>query len=69
METKYKHIIKKAHSRLYCLRKLRYFNYRTELLQVFYTSTVSIVLACLGGNAVKEDKERLEKVIKKVGRI
>ena len=69
MEQILKYIIKKTHSRLYCLRKLRSFNVSTELLQVFYTSTVSSVLtfglACLGGNAAKQDKDRLEKIIKK----
>ena len=32
-----KYIIKKTHSRLYCLRKLRSFNVSIELLQMFYT--------------------------------
>ena len=39
-----KYIIKKTHSHLHCLRNLRSFNVRTELLQMFYTSTVSSVL-------------------------
>ena len=60
-----KYIIKETQSRLYCLRKQRSFNVSTELLQMFYTSTVSSVLtfrsACWGGNAAKEDKDRLEK--------
>ena len=60
-----KYIIKKTHSRLYCLRKLRSFNVSTELLQMFYTSAVSSVLtfgsACWGGNSAKQDKDRLEK--------
>ena len=58
-------IIKKTHSCLYRLRKIRSFNVSTELLQMFYTSTVSNVLtfgsACWGGNAAKQDKDRLEK--------
>ena len=61
-------IIKKTHSCLYRLRKIRSFNVSTELLQMFYTSTVSSVLtfrsACWGGNAAKQDKDRLEKNIK-----
>ena len=60
-----KYIIKKTHSRLYCLSKLRSFNISTELLQMFYTSTLRSVLtfgsACFGGNAAKQDKDRLGK--------
>ena len=39
-----KYIIKKTHSRLYCLRKLTSFHVSSELLQMFYTSTVSSVI-------------------------
>ena len=64
-----KSIMKKTHSRLYCLSKLRSFNISTELLQMFYTSTVRSVLtfgsACLGGNVAKQDKDRLEKKSKR----
>ena len=65
MEQILKYIIKKTNSRLYCLRKLRSFNVITELLQMFYISAVSSILtfgsACWGGNAAKQDKDRLEK--------
>ena len=65
MEQILKYIIKKTHSRLYCLRKLRSFNVITELLQMFYISAVSSILtfgsACWGGNAVKQDKGRVGK--------
>ena len=46
-------IIKKAHTRLYCLRKLRSFSVRNDILQMFYLSTVGSVLTfacvCWGG--------------------
>ena len=37
-------IIKKVHSRPVCLRKLRSFRVREDILQVFFLSTVSSVL-------------------------
>ena len=59
------YIIKKTHSHLYCLTKLRSFNVSTELLKMFYTSTVSSVLTsgseCWDGSAAKQDKDRLKK--------
>ena len=64
-----KYIIKKTHSRLYCLRKLTSFHVSSELLRMFYTSTVSSVFtfgsACWGGNAAQQDKDRLEKTSKR----
>jgi hypothetical protein len=62
-------IVKKLHSRLYFLRKLRSFNVRQEILQMFYTSTCNSVLyfgsVCWSGNISKQDRDRLEKFIKK----
>ena len=64
-------IIKKVHSRLFCLRKLRSFRVREDILQVFFLSTISSVLThgcvCWGGNASKQDGNRLEKIIRKAG--
>ena len=37
-------IIKKVHSRPFCLRKIRSFRVREDILQVFFLSTVSSVL-------------------------
>ena len=63
------HIIKKVHSRLFCLRKLRAFNVQQELLQMFYTSIVCSVMTfgmtCWGGNISGQDRNRLNKNIKK----
>ncbi len=62
-------ILKKANSRMYFLRKLKSFNVCNDILQMFYTSTVSSVLfygaVCWGGNINKRDKDRIEKFIKK----
>ena len=68
-----KYIIKKAHSRLYCLRKLRSFNVGTELPHMFYTSTMSCVLTfgsvCRGENAAKQDKKKKKPVEKAEGNV
>ena len=37
-------VVKKVHSRLYCSRKLRSSDVRDEILQMFYTATISSVL-------------------------
>ena len=62
-------IVKKLHSRLYFLRKLRSFNVRQEILQMFYTSTCNSALyfgsVCWSGNISKQDRDRIEKFIKK----
>ena len=48
--------------RLYCLRKLRSFDVREEILQMFYTATVSSAftfeMPCWGGNASKQDQKK-----------
>ena len=60
--------MKKTKPRLYCFRKLRTFNVHNTLLQLFYTSTVSskltLGLACWGGNLLKHDRDKLNKIIK-----
>ena len=58
--------------RLYCLRKLRSFDVREEILQMFYTATVSSAftfeMPCWGGNASKQDpKKTPDRNIKKAG--
>ena len=55
-------VLKKAQTRLFCLRKLKSFDVKKDLLQLFYSSVLSSVLtfgllAC-GGNACKRDKEK-----------
>ena len=64
-------IIKKVHSRLFCLKKLRSFRVREDILEVFFLSTISSVLAhgcvCWGGTASKQARDRLEKTTRKAG--
>ena len=66
-------IIKIVHSRLFCLRKLGSFRVREDILQVFSLSTISSILTygcvCWGGNASKQDRDRMEKTIRKAGRV
>ena len=61
-------IVKKTKPRLYCLRKLRTFNVHNALLQLFYTSilssTLTFGLACWGGNLLKHDRDKLNRIIK-----
>ena len=63
--------IKKVQSRLFCLSKLRSFRVCEDILQVFSLSTISSVLtfgcACWGGNASKQNRNRLAKTIRKAG--
>jgi hypothetical protein len=65
------YICKRIQSRMYCLRKLRSFNVQQELLQMFYSSVVCSImtfgLVCWGGGATRQDKNRLDKQIKKAG--
>ena len=61
-------IVKKIKPRLFCLRKLRTFNVHNTLLQIFYTSIVSRTLTfgrvCWGGNFLKHDRDKLNRIIK-----
>ena len=66
-------ILKKVHTRLHCLRKLRSFDLCSQLLQSFYTLTILSVLTfgltCWGGNLRKQDTSRINKLIKKAREI
>ena len=66
-------IITKLKPRMYCLRKLRSFNVDNNLLQIFYSSifnsVISFGISCWGGNASKQDKDRIDRFIKKAGGI
>ena len=62
--------MKKTKPRLYCLRKLRTFNVHNTLLQLVYTyivcSALTFGLACWGGNLLKHDRDKLNRIIKTV---
>ena len=55
--------------KLYCLRKLRLLDISSQILQMFFTSAISSVLTfgcvCWGGNISKQDRDTLDKIIKK----
>ena len=60
--------MKKTKPRLNCLRTLRTFNVHNTLLQLFYTyivcSTLTFGLACCGGNLLRHDTDKLNRIIK-----
>ena len=66
-------IVNKLNTRLYCLRKLNSFNVNSNILQIFYTSIISSVLtfgsSVWGRNINQYDRDRLDRIIKKAGRI
>ena len=57
-------VVKNVHSSLHCLRKLRSFVVRDEMLRILYTATISSVvtfgMTCCGGNASRQIKNRLD---------
>jgi len=66
-------MIKKLNSRMYCFKKLNFFNVNSRILALFYDSVVASVwrycLLCWGGNIAQGDKERVERVITQAGKI
>ena len=60
-------IVKTAHTRLYCLRKLRSFDISSQTLQMFFTFAISSVLTfgcvCWSGNVSKQDSGRVDNII------
>ena len=62
-------IVKRAHTQSYYLRKLRSFDISPEIVQMFFTCSISSVLTfncvCWGRNISKHDRDRLVKIIKK----
>ena len=63
----------KVSTRLFCLRTLKSFAVYQQVLQLFYSSVLSSVLAfglsCWGGNICKRDNGTLDKIIKKSGSV
>ena len=58
---------------MFCLGKLGWFGVRTEILKLFYQSTIMGVwrycLICWGGNLKKTDIDRLNDIIKRAERV
>ena len=66
-------VIGKLNSRFYCLRKLNQFQVDNALLGLFYQSVFvsifSYCLVCFGGAADLGDKDRIDRIIRKVEKI
>ena len=63
--------VKKTKKRMYCLRKLKSFNINQNLLQIFYSSitcsVLSFALICWRGSIQKQERDRLDKIVRKTG--
>ena len=66
-------VLKKVNLRMYCLRKLRSFGINSDMLVTFYNAVICSIITlgsvCLGGTISKLDRGRLEKIVKKAGRV
>lgn len=66
-------LVKKAQSRLFFLRKLRSFDISPRLLGIFYQGILASVLfyavLCWGGSISTDDKNRINKIIKRAGSV
>ena len=68
-------ILRRAHGRLYCVRKLRSFGVRSQFLQMVYrpmpmiSSVFTHGLTCWGRIVSKQDTSRIDKFIRKVGKL
>ena len=68
-----KQFLNKLNTRLYCLRKLGSFNVKSEILQLFYSATISGVLtsgATVWGNSMTQgDRDKFDRTFRRAGRI
>ena len=66
-------VIKKVNTRIHCLRKLKSFNINEKLLHLFYSSIIrsslTFCISCWGGNINQGDKNRLDRLVRKSGKI
>ena len=64
-------LIKRLNIRMYCFRKLNYFNVDARILAAFYDSVIASVwrycLVCWGGNVVQGDKDKISRIVNEVG--
>ena len=65
--------LKKVNPRLYCLRKLNSFGVCSDLLQLFYSSSIIGIIGfgivSWGNGIAQSDRGRLDRVIRKAGRV
>ena len=57
-------VLKKVNSRMYCMRKLRSFGVKSDMLVTFYNTIICSIIVfgsvCWGGNISKLDRGRLD---------
>ena len=72
-DTNINSIVKKCHQRLHFLRQLKKFRLSTSLLLRFYSAVIESILSfsitVWYGNASQEDKDKLDKIVKKAEKI
>ena len=66
-------LIKRLNQRLYFLRRLRSFNFSSNSLKMFYLSIIESIIcfgiSCWGNSITSNDKNRINKIIKKAAKI
>ena len=72
-KTHISNVYSKINQRLYFLRKLKSFHVDNVIMSLFYKATmeslVTFCITCWGGNARGKERERLDGLIKKAGKI
>ena len=67
-------VLEKMNSEMYCLRKLTFFGVSSDVLVIFcYNAAIcSLIMfgsVCWGGNILKFDRGKLEKIVRKKKRV
>ena len=66
-------LVKRLNIRMYCLRKLNYFNVNPRILSLFYDSVVASIwkycILCWGESVTGVDSGRINRVVKGAGRV
>ena len=66
-------LTKKLNSRMYFLRRLNSFNIDKTLITLFYKavieSLITFALTCLGGNTSRADIDRVDRTIRRAGKM
>ena len=61
-------VLKKVHSKMYCMRKLRSSEVNSDMLVTFYNAVIcSLIMfgsGCWGGNISNFERLRMEKIVK-----